>query len=426
MAPTTRSKVQEPGTPEKSTRPQYSTPKKSRFYKNYEQNHGRKSMAAICREEDISRDTGYRWINDKKELGQEADRTTRKKSKVLGRHSRVSKDQCKWLCNISNPDRFEPLDVQIENNNISIKPRALRTQIAKNTNGGKFYTQAYTKKEISAPNARKREEYGEKHEDKTVDNFWQWVIFTDEAHIDPSLVKTGKVLREEGPRLHPLNIQQKPKRVGNKLHIAGWANWHTKCKFLEFYHDEEDQVIQPKHARKPRKRKAESQETYEGRLREWEATLPHPKEVKPKGNAMTQQYYVKRLLPVYISAIKTMKEIDDKPWILQEDNDKSHGHVGPVPGVKFMAQEYRETHGIKLLIHPPQSPDLNPIEACWNILKERMRKYRWNNLDELKALLQKLWNEITMEKVQARIAEMPWRCKQVKRFGGKPVKSELW
>lgn len=31
-----------------------------------------------------------------------------------------------------------------------------------------------------------------------------------------------------------------------------------------------------------------------------------------------------------------------------------------------------------------------------------------------------------MKEVRARIAEMPKRCEQVAKFGGKPLKSDLW
>ena len=36
------------------------------------------------------------------------------------------------------------------------------------------------------------------------------------------------------------------------------------------------------------------------------------------------------------------------------------------------------------------------------------------------------WNKIEMEEIRARISEMPWRCKQLVKFGGKPIKSDLW
>ena len=55
----------------------------------------------------------------------------------------------------------------------------------------------------------------------------------------------GFILREEGTREDPDNIQERLKREGNKLHIAGWINWHVKCEKLEFYYDEESKVVQP-------------------------------------------------------------------------------------------------------------------------------------------------------------------------------------
>lgn len=55
-----------------------------------------------------------------------------------------------------------------------------------------------------------------------------------------------------------------------------------------------------------------------------------------------------------------------------------------------------------------------------------MRKRTWDNLDELKEVIQDEWSKIAMEEVRGRIAEMPWRWKQVARYGGKAIKSELW
>ncbi len=95
---------------------------------------------------------------------------------------------------------------------------------------------------------------------------------------------------------------------------------------------------------------------------EWEAEQPHQQIVKPKGNTMTQKYYVERLLPVYIEAIhKQQATTPDQAhnWILQEDNDTSRGTR------KFgLPQALRDHHQIKTLVHSAQSPDLSPIEAC--------------------------------------------------------------
>ena len=73
---------------------------------------------------------------------------------------------------------------------------------------------------------------------------------------------------------------------------------------------------------------------------------------------MTQKYYVERLLPIYCDAIKSICQIDNKPWLLQEDSDLSHGIKK-----RGLATEYKEAHNVQNLSHPPQSPDCNPIEG---------------------------------------------------------------
>ena len=56
---------------------------------------------------------------------------------------------------------------------------------------------------------------------------------------------------------------------------------------------------------KPRRRPTtETQEEYERRVKEWEATKPHKVEKRVKGNHIIQKYYVERLLPIYVEAVQ--------------------------------------------------------------------------------------------------------------------------
>jgi hypothetical protein len=206
-----------------------------------------------------------------------------------------------------------------------------------------------------------------------------------------------------------------------KLHVAGWVNWHEKCPELEFYHDEEEYTKKPERRPRPRKSKYELEDEFKLRIAEWEAEAPHEVVVKPKGNAMTQKYYVEKLLPLYCNAVIDGRHWKPGPWLLQEDNDPSHG-----TRKRGLAELYKEENDIDCIVHPPQSPDLNPIEACWNILKQRVRKRVWRSMEELKAILQDEWARITMDEIRARILEMPDRCKLLVETGGKPIKSHLW
>ena len=65
------------------------------------------------------------------------------------------------------------------------------------------------------------------------------------------------------------------------------------------------------------------------------------------------------------------------------------------------------------------------MEACWNILKVRVRKRIWNSLDEYKEVIQDEWSKITMAEVRARIAKMLDRCRRVVESRGAPIKSDL-
>lgn len=323
-----------------------------------------------------------------------------------------------------NPVRDQMLEAQIEHHKLGVSRRSLTSRLKACTKRARRFKQAYVKKEISGPNRKKREDYGWEHKDKTIHEFWQYIYFTDEAHIDPSSQAQGYILREEGTRTDTENIQERGEKTGVKLHIAAWVNWHEKAEKLEFYNDEEEYTRRPQRPAKPRTRKYEPEEEFQARIREWEALLPHEQVVKPKGNGMTQKYYSERLLPVYIKALSNARLKDPKSWVLQEDNDPSHGN-GP-RSLYGLAAKLKDDNWVPCLTHPPQSPDLNPIEGIWNIIKQRIRKRTWRDIEELKELLQEEWSKVTMAEVRARIKEMPERCEKLIKSGGGPVKSDLW
>jgi transposase len=159
---------------------------------------------------------------------------------------------------------------------------------------------------------------------------------------------------------------------------------------------------------------------YQQRVVKWEASLPGP----PKGNSMTQVYYTSRLLPMYAEEINRHRIQEGLDCIFQQDNDPSHGTRSEdnLPK-RFLIQNW-----ITSYLHPPQSPDLNPIEAIWNILKQRVRQrfFNWHSIEALKQIVLEEWDRISMAEIRARIVEMPERCKHVIQGNGFPVKSSLW
>lgn len=402
MAPSTRHTNRASTPPSRPRACESDTPKTNRFFQAYDTRDASESITSISKDIGITHPTGLKWLRERELLGSPAYRRTRKMSLKLGRRPKVSKEPCQMLVSPSrNPVRNQLYEAQIQYYNLPVKKRALQRQLLKNTQGARRYKQAYIKKTISAKNQHERTEFRREHQGKGVDNFWQYIVFTDEAHIDPSSMCQGYILREQGHRYDAENIQERGEKTGVKLHIAAYINWHTKTEKLEFYNDENDYIEKPKRPPKPRKTMYESVEEFNARILEWNASLPHDKEVKVKGNAMTQLYYTERLLPVYINALQKLRIQElgfNSPWLFQEDGDPSHGkkRVG-------LAQKLKEANWVDSLSHPAQSPDLNPMEAVWNILKQRVRRRTWNNIEELKAILQEEWSKITMQEVRTRI-----------------------
>ena len=399
------------------------TPRKCQFFDALRRDLGHKPLSTISAESKISESCGRKWKKQYEELGSPARRRTRPKSTVLGRNSKVTKSMCKAIVSPSNPVREHPYEAQIAYFGIPVKKRQLQTMMKRHTRGGGRYLMAFIKKVISSANRAQRVEYGEEHLYKPLFGFWDHIIFTDEAHVDPTSEPRKRVSRELGTRDDPENITERPPLKGVRFHIAAWISWYGKADKLEFYNDEEDIIEEtPPYPSKPRRRPTtETEEEYKQRVQEWEAGKPHPRDVTVQGNAMTQVYYVDRLLPIYCDAVKAMEEIDDKPWLLQEDGDPSHGmrKAG-------LAQAYKAERNIKNLRHPAQSPDLNPIEGIWSIIKQRLRYRIFDSDDEMKAALQDEWASITMEQIRERIAAMPSRCARLIKSNGGPIRGKKW
>jgi hypothetical protein len=81
-------------------------------------------------------------------------------------------------------------------------------------------------------------------------------------------------------------------------------------------------------------------------------------ELKPKGNAMSMQFYVKYVLPHHINHIHQQEARHKRTILFQEDNDGSHG----TRSAYNIARTAKTNRHLSLLAHPANSPDLNPQE----------------------------------------------------------------
>ena len=75
------------------------------------------------------------------------------------------------------------------------------------------------------------------------------------------------------------------------------------------------------------------------------------------------------------------------------------------------AKNFRESNQICSLSHPPQSPDMNPIEHVWKRLKTNINKHSKHpqNAAELENMIMEAWKEIDQDFINSLISSMP-RC----------------
>jgi len=134
---------------------------------------------------------------------------------------------------------------------------------------------------------------------------------------------------------------------------------------------------------------------------------------------MSHVFYAKNILPQHIEQIQALERRHGVKYHLQEDGDPSHGINSPNSPPTVLKREA----DLFLLAHPSQSPDINPIESCWNIMKARLSGRTWSSVADFKRDIQAEWDKITLLQIRKRIREMPNRCKLVQEQPARRIKA---
>jgi transposase len=89
-------------------------------------------------------------------------------------------------------------------------------------------------------------------------------------------------------------------------------------------------------------------------------------------------------------------------WRYQQDNDPKH--------TSRVAKQFLDDKVPETIDWPSNSPDINPIENMWSILKRRVEKRKPSNIDELDQFLHEEWEKVDMTVISNLVYSMKSRC----------------
>jgi len=215
------------------------------------------------------------------------------------------------------------------------------------------------KPNLSPKNVKERLEWAIAHEDWTKDD-WRRVIWSDETKIN---------------------------RFGSDGRKYAWKR--------------DDEPIQPHHVQKTVKHGG-------GSIKLWSCITYEGVGYIAKIDTTLNQHLYKEILEDDL--MDTIEEygIEKKEMFFQHDNDPKH--------TASSVKEWLSNQEFKVMKWPAQSPDLNPIENMWALLKNRLyRDYDAppKGMNEHWKRIYDTWYAITKEECQKVIDTMPDRCRQV-------------
>ncbi|CAF3709059.1 unnamed protein product [Rotaria sp. Silwood1] len=111
---------------------------------------------------------------------------------------------------------------------------------------------------------------------------------------------------------------------------------------------------------------------------------------------------------------QSAKKLKMKSFIFMQDNDPKH--------TARTTQQWFKKNRVNILKWPAQSPDINPIEHCWNELERRLKPYSPKNKDELWAIMQQEWKGIGQDITSKLVNSMPKRLQEVLKYHGGPTR----
>ena len=167
----------------------------------------------------------------------------------MGRPSKVSASDLQRLTNQEDPIHEEPYEIQAKT--LDGQPSGRTLQAHASQAGARRFKKRYTT-EVSRQNKSIRVKYGEKHENDTLTQFWQFVGFTDESHFLSVKLQNKAEHELRFPGQERLLKETKMTGLNVTVHCAALVTYNFKGKLM-FYKDPQEPSEKKKLPWKPQR-----------------------------------------------------------------------------------------------------------------------------------------------------------------------------
>ena len=138
-------------------------------------------------------------------------------------------------------------------------------------------------------------------------------------------------------------------------------------------------------------------------------------EYKEKKEKITAKTYIKILESNLLPFLTVSHDLLASNPIFQQDN-------APIHNAKVTKKWFKERN-IEIMDWPASSPDLNPIENVWKLMKDNIQKHENfpRTVNELKIALKEEWSDFDMSVLRRVADSMPQRIEAVLEAKGGPI-----